>query len=252
MNIESLFVVSNPRSGSTQLVQFLRQVPECVCYGEIFKHEQVPREINVDMGASERAQHLYKTDMQQFWALLLEQQRENPKYVGAKIFPKHRTGDPIWDVIFSHQSRVIHLWRARLFDTYVSGLRAQQSGKWNVKQGVPVGPRFRESKVHFDSEKYLRYRKKKRCEFAMTIAALEQHPKTIQIEYSEISAPEALAGRLSEFFDVAVTLQPTLQKLATMPAIDYLENPADAVPYVDDLLNELEPSDRHRGGAQPE
>lgn len=252
MDIESLFVVSNPRSGSTQLVQYLRQVPECVCYGEIFKHNQVPRETKFDTDTSARARHLYQADLKQFWALLLEQHQENPKYVGAKIFPKHRSGDPFWDLIFSHQSRVIHLWRASVFDTFVSGLRAQQSGKWNVKQGVPVGPRVREKKVHFDPEKYLRFRKKRWRDFAMTVSALEQHPKTIQIEYSEISAPAVLARRLSDFFNVAVTLQPTLQKLATMPAIDYLDNPADAAPYVDDLLNEPEPRGRHRGGAQPE
>ncbi|KPQ07493.1 MAG: sulfotransferase [Rhodobacteraceae bacterium HLUCCA12] len=238
---ESLFIISNPRSGSTQLVQYVRQVPGCVCFGEIFKRDTMSKELRTKVRDHETAESLFATDSRGFWEHARTHRKGKPRIVGAKLFPRHRRGDPIWDLVFSGTPRVIHLWRNRIFDTHISSLRSQTSGQWQLKKDQQPDTQDTSRPIRFDADKYLRYRKSARREFEWVTSRLADNPKALSVEYAEIADPAKLSLRFSEYFGVPVTLETTLQKMTTRPALSYVENPEEAAPFVDDLLNQPDP-----------
>lgn len=240
MSTESLFIVASPRSGSTQLVQYVRQVPGCMSYGEIFKRDTLSKELLKRLRDPETASELFATDTKAFWDFLLSNTRGDHKIVGAKLFPKHRRKDPFWDYVFSGEPRVIYLWRARTFDTHISSLRSQATGHWQLKKDRSPAPETVSQKIRFDTARYLRFRESAREVYAETRDRLKGNPKAMFIEYSEITKPEALSKRFEEYFGVPVALEATLQKMTPRPAIEYVENMADAEGFVDDRLDEHE------------
>lgn len=190
------------------------------------------------MSDPETAEALYASDATAFWEFVVANLRGKHKIVGAKIFLKHKRNDPLWDYIFGGDPRVIHLWRASVFDTYISSLRSQASGQWQLKKDQEPAPETASQEIRFDPQKYLHYRDMARRNYIKICERLKDNPKALSVEYSEITKPETLSARFTEYFGVPVTLEATLQKVTRRPAIEYLENPSDAELYVDDRLDE--------------
>ncbi|MCC5987626.1 MAG: hypothetical protein JJT95_08080 [Pararhodobacter sp.] len=246
---KALFIITTARSGSNQMLNYINQVPGCSCYGEIFK-EGFPdnrkgwKRLASYFPDEETARALHGSDVLTFWHRLVAAHEGAARVVGAKIFYHHRSKDSLWQQVYDPNSMVIHLWRDRVFDTYVSHLRAKHTGTWlqrkDAATATETGDEESEPALPFDRDAYLKYRRMVRNRFHRARKRLQGHPAVLSVEYDEIAAPAALSDRLGDFFGEKVSLRETLRKQARRAPISYLANPEEAEAFVQDRLSQRE------------
>jgi len=234
-------IISLARSGSNQLVDYINQIPDCMCYGEIFKdtirNEPGWQRVAAYFSSPAEAQYMHESDLVGFWRQLLSMQPNSTEYLGAKIFYYHRENDPIWDYIYSGSIPIIHLWRNNIFESFVSLVRAEQTGQWSARRREDLD--VSQANISFDAQRYCRYRELTIAQYANAQDRLEKCSKVLALEYEQISNTTEISELLSRFFCKDVRVAQTLLKQSQKSPLEYVENRDAAVPYIDDLLSEL-------------
>ncbi|GMT99599.1 hypothetical protein KH5H1_37190 [Corallococcus caeni] len=146
---ETNFVIlGHPRSGSTLLLNALREHPGLRVYGELFQEELEERRNG--FGA---ADGVYEPSMDgaSFLAERIFRRRDDPDLlaVGFKLFylqarePQARSA---WRYLLNRTDvRIIHLTRDNALDTFVSLSEAEASGRWHVEidEAIPTSEPIR-------------------------------------------------------------------------------------------------------------
>ena len=229
-------IVSSARSGSNLLVSYLRQVRRAACFGEIFR-SQFPEKPGWDalserLDLPETTRSLHAEDLTAWWELILERGLARRHWLGAKIFHYHRPGDPIWARFEAADHRVLHLLRDATFDQYVSRMLAVESGAWKGGDG-DVEPR-----VRFDRDAYLRYRTGMRAGIEAIRSRYGSSDRYVEIEYRQLSDHARIGRLIKELFGEEIRVEETLRRQRTRPKSDYLVNPDDAAPFVNDSIDQ--------------
>jgi len=241
MAARQFFVIANARSGSSQLVSYINQLDDIRCMGEVFKDKVATvdgwQKIADRLGNAKQAKELHEGDLTKFWDMLCATYDAEVKWVGAKIFYRHRVNDPIWDQIFAPTSTVIHLWRPKVIDSFLSGAVDRATGEWTARAKDSTAERTL-PKIEFERKRYLAYRADIQNAFRQTREKLKSHAHTIEVEYQEISDPAALSTRLCAFFETTGTSKQTLQKQVKKGPEDFISNYDKLRPYLDDRLDQ--------------
>jgi LPS sulfotransferase NodH len=136
-------ILGHPRSGSTLLLNALREHAGLRVYGEIFQTEEEERR-NAFGGLAE----MYETgtDGASYLANVIFRTRDDPEIlaVGFKLFylqaaePHARSA---WRYLLERTDvRIIHLTRDRAVDAFVSLCEAEQTGRWHVELDETASP----------------------------------------------------------------------------------------------------------------
>ena len=150
-------ILGHPRSGSTLLLNALREHPGLLVYGEVFNDE--PEARRDGYGGTDE---VYETgaDGASFLAHTIFRDRCDPEVlaVGFKLLYSQSHGHGMrsaWDYLVDRtELRVIHLTRDSLLDAYVSLAEAEASGRWHVElhEAVASG-----APLHIDPEACLEF-----------------------------------------------------------------------------------------------
>lgn len=229
-------IVSSARSGSNLLVSYLRQITRAACFGEVFRGE-FPAKPGWDklvrrLDLPDSAASLHRDDLTSWWELVLRQGLRRRQWLGAKIFYYHREADPLWSRLGEPDHRLLHLWRDATFDQYVSRLLAVSSGEWKAGDASGGEPR-----VRFDRDDYLRYREGLREGFLRTRSRYGGSERYVELEYRQLSDRAFVGDLLERLFGERIAVEETLRRQRGRPKLDYVENPADAEPFVADSLS---------------
>jgi LPS sulfotransferase NodH len=234
----AFIIVSSMRSGSTLLVRHLRQLSRSACFGEILRADfpdmdPWPQLVKrLDLPASARTTHA--ASAADFWELVLSRTLARKRFVGSKIFADHRRGEGVWDRFAARDHRIFHLWRDSTFDSWVSLQLALATGEWKAPGADRASTE--QARIAFDPEAYVRYR----ARIATDVAAMRERygasPRYVELEYDELTDLPAMTSLLERLFGERVALEERLDRQRPLPKVDYLSNPAAALPFVDDSL----------------
>jgi len=180
---------------------------------------------------------LHQTDIAEFWSRVVGKFAATDIWVGPKVLYDHRAGDPIWESFFDPTMPVIHLWRRRILDSFISLLIAEATDEW-MSQIDAAPDRGPQQPIVFPLERYLRYRKSVQDGFRRVKARTASHERLLQVEYAETADPARLSSRLSAFFGTEARLKQTLRKQNTRPPGTLLANPEAIAPFLQDRLDE--------------
>ena len=234
--MKDFLILSTPRSGSNMLISMLRQIEGVTCWGEIFRPEhrdaKAFRKIARAFGGRNRALRFHEQSALEFWQKLVASMAGSCDHFGAKLFYHHREGDPIWDHIRGGNIRILHLYRASLFDTFVSYHVARKTGVWRL--GRDQSPS--DERIVFDRRLYGEYRERITGYFEGWRDALADRPGSMLVGYDDLCVPDDADRLLSSFFGRPLALIPETRKQAIRPTIDRVSNPAEAEPFVGDTL----------------
>jgi LPS sulfotransferase NodH len=235
----AFIIVSSARSGSNLLVGYLRQVQRAACFGEILRSEFPDRagwdKLVKRLELPPNARRLHAEDAAGFWELCLRQSLRRRRFAGAKIFYYHRHDEAIWDRFAAPDHLVLHLWRDATFDQYVSRALAAESGQWKGRDDVRAAEP--EPRVTFDVDEYLAYRAMLRKEVAATRARYGGSGRYEEIEYRQLSDHAFVADLLERHFGERIEVEEILRQQRRRPKIEYVRNPEDAEPFVNDRLS---------------
>jgi LPS sulfotransferase NodH len=151
-------VLGHPRSGSTLLVQALREHPGMCVYGELFQDE--PEARRTGYGARRGTMYETGTDGASFLADTIFRENDDPETLatGFKLFyTQGRTpgARSAWGYLIGRKDlRVIHLTRDSGLRAFVSLCEAEASGRWLVEPAdtPPAG-----APIHIDPQRCLAF-----------------------------------------------------------------------------------------------
>lgn len=150
--------------GSNFLVEHLRSHPNVVCYGELFRH---PNSIGWDMtGFPSRCGESFRLYSKKPVGFLKEYiwspQPPSVSAVGFKLFYYHAKGEYgnlVWNYLESLPDlKVVHIKRRNILQSYLSRIKANQSGHWKYEGGSrswrPVALSFEECREVFERTRH--------------------------------------------------------------------------------------------------
>lgn len=238
MGARKFLIVTTARSGSNQLVDYINQIPGAVCFGELFKWSANKawewKKIVTYFQDPQEAQRLLNTDLQQYWSTIAAGASAGKDWVGAKLFYEHRKNDPFWSVLRDPELTVIHLYRPRMMDTFLSLLRAEASGVWVIRENAGEPPPAPD--IVFDEKRYLEYRDFSRETFTRIRSTMSDHPRFHEICYDDISNVELMSATLERIYGAKISLQETLIKQSRSTKLGAIRNEGAMAQYADDLL----------------
>lgn len=240
---ERFLIVSTARSGSNQLVDYVNQTQVALCFGEIVKktffdsgvdskHRQLITEC---FSGVDQAKDIQLSDPEQFWELVSTRVAGNHPYVGAKLFYEHREQHQLWGNIFKVNPIIIHLWRSRVLESFLSLDRAKATKQWTVRNGKPLMQR--NPPIVFDEQRYLRYRDLSRARFLRIRNRKNECSRYYEVEYLQVCDPGIVGPILNDIFNARSEYSATLVKQAPDDPLDNVQNPATAQKYLDDQLD---------------
>ena len=239
---ERFLIISTARSGSNQLVDYVNQTGVALCFGEIVKKSffDAPGSskhfsliCNCFPDASQ-AKKLQLANPEEFWDLVSSRVPGVHRYVGAKIFYEHREKHELWRSIFKKNPTILHLWRSRVLDSFLSLDRAKATKQWTVRQGSSLQ---QNPPIVFDERRYVTYRDLSRSRFLRIRDRQNEAARYYEIEYSEIASPESIGSVLNGIFKAAATYSETLVKQAPCDPLENVQNRSVAERYMDDRLD---------------
>lgn len=185
---ETHFVIlGHPRSGSTLLLNALREHPGMHVYGELFQDELEDRRDG--FGA---AGEVYENGMDgaSFLANTIFRMRDDPEVlaVGFKLFYEqaHEPGArSAWRYLIDRTDvRVIHLTRDSALHTFVSLSEAKVSGRWHVEldEAAPAS-----APIRIDPEKCLAFLDNLYAYREWTRRAFQAH-ELLELSYERLDA----------------------------------------------------------------
>jgi hypothetical protein len=207
-------------------------------FGEIAKHDYLYN----DKGAAALADQL-GTNLEALratgGAVPLEQVQELKKRCGAdgrvfgfKAFYYHVDASP-WlpEFALDSNTRVIHLYRDRPFETFTSRKLAQATGSW-------LNAEYPEARLEFSESEYLQFRDQARSQYQEWRRLLWLGKPTsafIEMEYSSIGSRDALDAA-AEFLRLDDLKLPKMKKQRTRPVTEYWADPNVIAPWLHDRL----------------
>lgn len=136
-NYQKFVVLAHQRSGSSMLMQTLRQHPGIVSYGELFAPRQVGLSIGNGVLHSPRLLALrnkYPKDFLEKY--IFSSYSLNISAAGFKLFPEHITNkrfDHLWGWLKENKDiKIIYLSRQDFLATYSSLLLAKKDKRWGI------------------------------------------------------------------------------------------------------------------------
>jgi LPS sulfotransferase NodH len=239
---ERFLIISTARSGSNQLVDYVNQTKVALCFGEIVKKaffdapgssKQFDLISNCFPDASQ-AKQLQLANPEEFWDLVSSRVPGPHRYVGAKIFYEHREKHELWRSIFKKNPTILHLWRSRVLDSFLSLDRAKATKQWTVRPGNSLQ---RNPPIVFDERRYLAYRDLSRSRFLRIRDRQNEAARYYEIEYSTIASPQSIGTILNNIFQAEATYSETLVKQAPGDPLENIQNRSVAEKYIDDRLD---------------
>jgi LPS sulfotransferase NodH len=239
---ERFLIISTARSGSNQLVDYVNQTKIALCFGEIVKkaffntpgsskHFQLVCDCFSDL---EKAKELQLSDPEKFWDEVSSRVPGNQRYVGAKVFYEHRENHPFWRNVFKHNPIILHLWRSRVLESFLSLDRAKATKQWTVRHGSSLAE---QPPLVFDEKRYLAYRDLSRQRFMRIRNRKGEATQYYEIEYGQISDPTLIGPVLNDIFKAQGKYAETLVKQAPKDPLEKVQNRSVAEKYLDDRLD---------------
>lgn len=237
MKARQFLIVATARSGSNQLVDYFNQVPKTKCFGEVFKPD-FPGEwgwqfIAPFFANDDDARDYHKHRLSEYWDRIVERSSSGNDWVGAKLFYEHRGRDPLWSRLHDDDLTVVHLYRPRVMDLFLSLLRAEATGVWIARDEASLPP---DPEIDFPEERYLKYRAYQRSRFAEIRNALSSKPNYWELNYDDISNPTIMSQRLNSILGRQAALKETLIKQSRSGDLGKIRNHEVAAQYADDLV----------------
>lgn len=139
MSAKPIVIVTQVRSGSNLLGDYLAQLPAMIYVGETFKTEKptgfdrVLRNVDLDREAVSRLEGLRKADRAAYWVALQDMLAAHGRRPAAKIFyGAAERSDPLWAALKS--ATILHLIRENPLASVVSLELAERAEKWQAKE----------------------------------------------------------------------------------------------------------------------
>jgi LPS sulfotransferase NodH len=140
--MKPIVIVTQMRSGSNLLGEYLSQLPGAILLGETFKtgnpsgFDRVLRKIDIGQDAVAELEKLRSKDRAAFWPVLLDLLAAHNKRAVAKIFyGAAERGDPLWDALTD--AAILHLIRENPLASVVSLELAERAANWQTKEYRP-------------------------------------------------------------------------------------------------------------------
>jgi LPS sulfotransferase NodH len=238
MSYRNIALVSTARTGSNWLIRLLNSSRHTNVYGEIGKQDflkndsgmvRIANDLNIDTRTLTEMGGALPANLVQE---LREKSRSEQKVFGCKIFYYHIEDNPWMDAFLrSDQTKVIHLFRNSIFDTYTSLMLARKSGKWH-------GSQYPELHLRFDSSDYLKFRHSVMDNYNRWSAYLASSKKPedlVTVEYSMIGK-DRLLDILNQFLSVEDLKTPALRKQSTKNPVNYWSDATAIQPYIGDTI----------------
>lgn len=240
---ERFLIISTARSGSNQLVDYVNQTKVALCFGEIVKKaffnnpgsSKHFKLINDCFEDAEQAKQIQLSDPAKFWDVVSSRVPGKHSYVGAKVFYEHREKHPFWQDVFARNSIILHLWRPRVMESFLSLDRAKATKQWTVRPGTSLAQQ--NPPIVFDEERYLAYRDMSRERFMRIRGRRNEAAHYYEVEYAQICDPHLIGPVLNDIFKVEGKYSETLTKQAPADPLDNVENRSVAEKYLDDRLD---------------
>lgn len=238
-----IIVLSSARSGSNWLIRLIQSSASTQIFGEIGKADYFENDRNAKQFARYLGVDTQDPELRHPGARLpyvlkaLECSKRVGKIFGFKAFYYHVQQSPwIQELIFSPQSRVIHLYRDRVFDTFTSLSLARHTSIWHTKSYPD------DILLDFDEPAYLRFRgeiQRRYRRWNQDLRERKRDTEVLEIEYSDIGADSALEA-VSEFIDVTDIRKPRMKKQRRRNSYEYWRQGYAVKPYLEDRL--IDPS----------
>ena len=240
---ERFLIISTARSGSNQLVDYVNQTKVALCFGEIVKkaffNNPGPSKhfklISDCFDDAEQAKQLQLSDPEKFWDVVSSSVPGNHRYVGAKVFYEHREKHPFWRDVFAQNSIILHLWRSRIMESFLSLDRAKATKQWTVRPGTSLAQQ--NPPIVFDEQRYLAYRDRSRERFMRIRNRRNEAAHYYEVEYAQICDPTLIGPILDDIFKVQGKYTETLVKQAPADTLDNVQNRSVAEKYLEDRLD---------------
>ena len=241
---ERFLIISTARSGSNQLVDYVNQTKVALCFGEIvkkafFANPGPSKHFNLITACFddlEQAKQLQLADPEKFWDVVSSRVPGNHRYVGAKVFYEHREKHAFWNNVFVRNPIIIHLWRSRVMESFLSLDRAKATKQWTVRQGTSLEKK--NPPIVFDEKRYLAYRDLSRERFVRIRNRRSEAAHYHEVEYAQIGDPKLIGAFLNDVFKVEGKYAETLVKQAPVDTLDNVENRSVAEKYLEDRLDQ--------------
>lgn len=238
-------VLATARSGSNQLVNYINQTKVARCLGEIFKKafwdkpdDENKSRLRIESCFSgvEEARRLHEHDFNLYWGGIADNFPGNHKYIGAKLFYEHRRNDdPFWIDVFQRNPIIIHLWRSRVLESFLSLVRAEATGEWTIRDAAKNFER--NPPIVFDKKRYLNYRRFSCKHFARMRSLRTATKQYHEIEYGAISDMSAMGARLVDIFGPTEILASNFVKQAPADVLENVQNRSEAEKFMVDRLD---------------
>ena len=240
---ERFLIISTARSGSNQLVDYVNQTKVALCFGEIVKKaffnnpgsSKHFKLINDCFEDAEQAKQIQLSDPQKFWDVVSSRVPGKHSYVGAKVFYEHREKHPFWQDVFARNSIILHLWRSRVMESFLSLDRAKATKQWTVRPGTSLAQQ--NPPIEFDEKRYLAYRDMSRERFMRIRGRRNEAAHYYEVEYAQICDPHLIGPVLNDIFKVEGKYTETLTKQAPADPLDNVQNRSVAEKYLEDRLD---------------
>src|SRR5208283_5047833 len=217
---QRFLIITTARSGSNQLVDYVNQSRVALCFGEIVKKTYFESFVGTKhfklvsecFSGIEEAQKLQLADPEQFWELLSSRAPGNHRYVGAKLFYEHRERHDLWREVFKRNPIIIHLWRSRVLQSFLSLDRAMATKQWTVRRDKALIKR--NPPLVFDEKRYLTYRDLSRTRFSRIRNRRGESAHYYEIEYSQVCDAALVGPILNDIFNTQAKYSTTFVKQA--------------------------------------
>lgn len=238
MPVSDIALVSTSRSGSNWLIQLLDSSDSTNIYGEIGKKDflkndsgvaRIARDLNIEI---EELTEIGGAVPPNLVKKLQEKSHLNGKAFGCKIFHYHIEKN-VWieKFLLSNNTKVIHLFRNNIFETFTSLMLARKSGNW-------VGSQYPDIKLDFDQAEYFKFRSFVENNFARWATYLESRKRKediVTVEYSMVGGDE-MSQVLGPFLGLDDLSLPILKKQSKKEAIQYWTDFHSIQPYIGDRI----------------
>jgi hypothetical protein len=186
-------IIASARTGSSHLVDKLREHPEILCHGEVFHHNEVwvyrPKgKIGDDAHAELR--ELRRTDPEALMERVFAADYGRAS-VGFKIFAGQC--DPVLDKLVNDRSvRKVVLYRRNVLANFASGLAAKDTGKWGTRKAS--GPEV-DHRVQFRPAHFTRFHERYVGFYRRIIETLNANREVfLPLDYEDINNPYLFAS----------------------------------------------------------
>lgn len=207
MPAKKLIILSTHRSGSTWLLDMLRQHSRIQMYGEIFLDRPVKQNpLNPDLlppvrfyefnGGAAGFKKIFNT-----WSYLskVDSWREKGKLVGYKVMYNHLENHEILlPLIILKRYKVLHLVRNNLLDTVVSHFFLQKTGVSNVLKGKDSN---HQKTIHIPPHELLHRLRRQEAKINLYRRRLKNIPlSSLEVSYENLRADTGkVMGKIMPF-----------------------------------------------------